>query len=252
MAMVESVVTPTTVRMRLRSLCWSRGITAERARAAEAPQMATAPPVSSPRSRSRPSRRASSRPTSDGQRDARDHREHRPEAQLEHLRRRDARAEQSHAQAQNSAGRELDPRDATPFLGQEVERHAQEQGVENRRPAVIVGQEGRRQADGQADQKARQPLGEPVVARPQQCRWQRCPELVGCHHLSPGPGLAVAGTNQRAEAKPVGGWRRPTTAGRAGIRHVRRSPCTCRAGAPAWPARRGGTGRPARACTSSR
>lgn len=62
MATVDSVVTPTTVRMVLRSLVSFFGITADSASAAEAPQIATAPPVSRPRSRCRPSARASSPP----------------------------------------------------------------------------------------------------------------------------------------------------------------------------------------------
>ena len=52
MASVDSVVTPTTVRVVSRSRCLCLGKTLETARAAEAPQMAVAQPMSKPRLRS--------------------------------------------------------------------------------------------------------------------------------------------------------------------------------------------------------
>ena len=50
MAMVDRVVTPTTVRVVSRSRVGEGGRTDDRASAAEAPQMATAPPVRMPKS----------------------------------------------------------------------------------------------------------------------------------------------------------------------------------------------------------
>ncbi len=63
MATVESAVTTTTVRMVSRSESLSRGRTEAMARAAEAPQMPTAPPDSTPNARDRPRRGATSRPS---------------------------------------------------------------------------------------------------------------------------------------------------------------------------------------------
>ena len=61
-ASVDSAVTLTTVRMVSRSLFSSRGKTEAIASAAEAPQIATAPPESTPNKEVRPRRRASNMP----------------------------------------------------------------------------------------------------------------------------------------------------------------------------------------------
>ena len=61
--MVESAVTPTTVMTVSRSWCGPFGSTAAMARAADAPQIATAPPVSTPKAGSSFAARASSQPT---------------------------------------------------------------------------------------------------------------------------------------------------------------------------------------------
>ncbi|MNL09277.1 hypothetical protein D3C87_1300320 [compost metagenome] len=63
MATVERPVTLTTVSKVSRSLFSCLGSTAEIARAADAPQMATAPPVNTPKSARTPNRRALSQPT---------------------------------------------------------------------------------------------------------------------------------------------------------------------------------------------
>ena len=121
MAMVLSTVTLSTVKIRLRSECSFFGSTAAMAMAAEAPQMATEPPVNSARRQPRPSRREPSEAEEDGG----DHPEHdqcdqlRPEAdqQLD----ADPRAEQGDAAAQHGLGGELDAlrRSALPRQGSE-------------------------------------------------------------------------------------------------------------------------------------
>ena len=61
-AAVDSTVTPATVKISSRSDFSSRGSTAAIAIAAEAPQMAVAPPVRMPRRRDKPSSRAATMP----------------------------------------------------------------------------------------------------------------------------------------------------------------------------------------------
>jgi hypothetical protein len=62
MATVESVVTATTVKSTLRSVLSLCGITAAIASVAEAPQIATAPPVISAKRHCRPKIRAATKP----------------------------------------------------------------------------------------------------------------------------------------------------------------------------------------------
>lgn len=151
MASVENAVTVTTTSKVNRSCSRLRGSTAEMASAADAPQMALAPPDSRPCLASSLKRRARPMPSSkvlstqattvnavlqpDGD-----------------LLQRNARAQQRHAQAQNEAGAKLHPWANAGIFVQKVEGHADQEGVKQLWPAVLAGD----QAGGHRDHGAQQ------------------------------------------------------------------------------------------------
>ena len=83
---------------------------------------------------------------------------HRLPAELGDLAERDAQAEQGDADAQHLARGELDAGGARAFARQEVHRHAEQQGEQHDRRAVVLGEEGRGRGDNRAGQHAREQL----------------------------------------------------------------------------------------------
>ena len=130
------------------------GSAAASASAAEAPQIAVAPPLSSPNRLWKPISRASSIDTPMVSTTDTHDDHHRLPAQLGDLADRDAQAEQRDADAQHLAGGELDAGGARAFARQEVHRHAEQQREQHHRRAVVLGQEGRRRGDDRAGQHA--------------------------------------------------------------------------------------------------
>jgi hypothetical protein len=72
-----------------------------------------------------------------------------------HLAEREAQAKQGHAQPQHGAGGEFDAGLANAFAGQEVQRHAQQQGEQHDGRAVMLGQKGGGKGHHRAGQHAR-------------------------------------------------------------------------------------------------
>ena len=68
----------------------------------------------------------------------------------------DARAQQGDAEAQDRAAHEVDARPAARVLADEVHRHAQQQGEQHHRRAIVVGEPGGRQGHDDSDQAAGQ------------------------------------------------------------------------------------------------
>jgi hypothetical protein len=154
MAMVDRAVTVTTARMVSRSASLPRGRTEAMARAALAPQMPTAPPDSTPKLERRPMRLATNAPrpmvepmpTMTMMIGVRP----RPRIWLAVIR-APSRATPKRRMAldENSM-----PGDAAAFLVQEVEGHAEQQGEQHHRRAVVLGQPLRGQGDGHGHQHA--------------------------------------------------------------------------------------------------
>ena len=133
-----------------------RGSTEAMASAAEAPQMPTAPPESTPKERleaerpAPPARRSPmvvATPTTTVAIGI--------SAQAQDLAGGDPRAQQRHAEPQHRLRGELDAGDAAALLVQEVEGHAEQQREQHHRRAVVLGEPGGGERDGRGDQKAR-------------------------------------------------------------------------------------------------
>src|SRR3954465_3056747 len=151
-AIVLSTVTPSTVKIRLRSECSFFGRTAAIAMAADAPQIATAPPL---RSATRPpgstgqERKAPSAPQQacakhseqDGQDNPGDDQTDDPESQARQKLDADPDPEERHAETQNSLRAHGDPRHATTFLCKEMEGNTEQQRHQHRRRTVMIREE---------------------------------------------------------------------------------------------------------------
>lgn len=170
MAAVLKVVTAMTVKMVSRSPSSDFGRMAAMAKAAEAPQIATAPPVSVPKRTCRPkifeapipNRMVNTTPPPPGQQG------NGIGPQAQDLLDGNAQAQQRHAEPEQGLGEKFDAGDAAAFLGKEMEGHAQEQGKQHLRRPVMLGQELRRGGDGDANQYPRTAFapGAPVAAKP--------------------------------------------------------------------------------------
>ena len=125
------------------------GSAAEIAIAADAPQIAVAPPDSRPNSGLKPiafaaqiETRMVSVTTADDERD-------RLPAQRGNLPQGDAEAEQRDAKAEHGPRREVDPGLAAVDFAEEVHRHAEQQGEQHHRPGIMIGKEGGRRRNHQ-------------------------------------------------------------------------------------------------------
>jgi hypothetical protein len=132
----------------------------------------------------------------DGRADADDHRDDRRQAQAEDLAGGDPRAQQGDAEPQDGLRRELDARDAAAFLVQEVEGHAEQQGEQHDRRAVVLGQPLRGQGDGHRHQHAGIELDQGRLA------WEADLGLGGDGRLRPRQPFHAL---QRLEERPRGG-----------------------------------------------
>jgi hypothetical protein len=113
------------------------GSTAEIASAAEAPQIATAPPSQQAEPPAAPKQRRENQPAGDRQHQKEAHRQHRIEAQFRDVAEAQLEPKQGDADTQQRLGGELDSRRAGRFVGEEVEGHADQQGEQHRRRAVM-------------------------------------------------------------------------------------------------------------------
>ena len=166
MATVDSAETPTTVKSVARSFSGCAGSAAASASAAEAPQIAVAPPLSRPNRLWKPISARHQHRHADRQHHRDDDDRHRLPAERGDLAEGDAQAEQGDADAQHLARGELDAGGARAVAGEEVHRHAEQQREQHHRRAVVLREEGRRRGDDHAGQHpGEQRLGAPAGRR---------------------------------------------------------------------------------------
>ncbi len=136
--------------------CSSRGSTAAIAMAAEAPQIAVAPPVRTPKRHGCGRKhRAATAPNAMVHATAAIMQRAGAPAERADLLERDTRAEQGHAEAQHAARGEVDAWLRVAFHRDRVERHAEQQRVQQRRTAAVVGDERRRNRNDDREQERR-------------------------------------------------------------------------------------------------
>jgi hypothetical protein len=114
------------------------GSTAAIASAADAPQIATAPPVNTPNAASSRAARASSQPKAIVTATATERQHQRARAERLHLFERYAHAEKRDARPQHGARGEIDSGPAPCVLSEEVHRDAQQEGEQHDGCAVVL------------------------------------------------------------------------------------------------------------------